>query len=141
MLKIEYRQMLRSNGLIDDFVVYGSGADYLALSKKVDSVVAPKQTLLVDTTSDYKIEVIHSNDQDELFTSLQNERDEYFSIHDWNNRKKLRVIGANNILTELRDFLSDLSTRGEGYSYISEFSERYKYSANSPEWRLHVDTF
>lgn len=50
MLKIEARQMYRSNGLIDDLVVYGIADDYVRLSERIEAadvlrVAGPEQPL------------------------------------------------------------------------------------------------
>lgn len=89
--------------------------------------------------SDISIEIIRDEDEEELFTSLQNKTNDYFSMDDWNDRDILRIYGSNRVLFSLQEFLNDLAGRGEGYSYISEYSENENYSNNSPEWRLHVE--
>ncbi len=85
------------------------------------------------------IQIIRDEAENKLFTSLQNDKNEYFSLDEWNNRSILRVFGGANVLASLQAFLRDLSGRGEGYSYISEYSESIGYSNDSPEWRLHVE--
>ena len=131
--------MFRSNGLIDDFVCNGVPEDYLQFVENVKSVLASKESKKITTDSSLLIEITLDEKADELFTSLQNEKNEYFSIKEWEARDILRVIGDEAVLNELQRFLIDLSGRGEGYSYISEYSEEYKYSPFSPEWRLHVN--
>lgn len=138
MLRVEYRQIFRTNGLIDDFVVFGDPEDYVQFSEKVRAAISSAAPVVVMTDAPLRIEISKSNESEDLFTSLQNESDEYFSMEAWNARSILRVIGSEKMLTELSDFLLNLSGRGEGYSYISEFSESHKYSDLSPEWRLHV---
>lgn len=138
MLRVELRQMYRSNGLIDEFVVYGEPEDYVRFSEEVRSAISSPAPVIVKTDSPLQIEVSKGNESEDLFTSLQNESGEYFSMDAWNARSILRVIGSEQVLIELSDFLADLSGRGNGYSYISEFSESRNYSSHSPEWRLHV---
>ena len=76
---------------------------------------------------------------DVLFTSLQTKKNEYLSVEDWENRDRLRLMGNKTVLIELSNFLKDLSGRGAGYSYLCEYSEKYEYADDSPEWRLHVE--
>jgi len=99
----------------------------------------PEITITLPSESDIVVEITRDEAEAELFTSLQNEQSEYFSFDDWNNRTILRIYGSGSVLSALQSFLRDLSGRGDGYSYISEYSERYSYSRNSPEWRLHVE--
>jgi len=140
VLRVEARQMYRSNGLIDDFVVYGFPNDYLELAEMVESALSSKKPTKLKTSSSIDLEIILNNEESqELFTSLQNEGNEYLSMQEWQERNILRIMGNGKILNELHAFLIDLSGRGEGYSYISEYSESFKYSPYSPEWRLHVD--
>lgn len=89
--------------------------------------------------SNISIEITLDESEEELFTSLQNKTNDYFSSDDWNNRDILRIYGNRSILARLQAFLNDLANRGEGYSYISEYSDNENYSNNSPEWRLHVE--
>lgn len=139
MLRIELRQMFRSNGLIDDFVVYGKPEDYVHFSERVKSAMESPAELVLGGDRPVRIEISEENETGYLFTSLQNENDQYLSMQDWESRSVLRVIGSEAVLRELCAFLLDLSGRGEGYSYISQFSETYKYADLSPEWRLHVE--
>lgn len=139
MLTIEARAMFRSNGLIDDFVVYGTPEDYLHLAKQIALGVCTKEPVIIQTDSPISIEVRLDETQKELFTSLQNQDNEYLSMADWKARNILRVMGNHNTLENLRVFLVDLSTRGEGYSYLSEYSDHNHYLPASPEWRLHVE--
>lgn len=147
MFDIEFRQIFRTNGLIDDFVVTGKPQDYLNLAEKVNSVITSGSTATITTRSHICIEVsIDSGEEEpdldtepELFTSLQSEGDDYFTIEEWGKCNILRVIGNKTILNEFRLFLIKLSGLGEGYSYLSEYSEKYQYSEFSPEWRLNVD--
>ena len=139
MLKIEAREMFRSNGLIDDFVVYGKPEDYIQLSKEVESVISSGKAVSVKSDSKISIEISLDENESELFTSLQNKDDEYFSMDAWRARNILRVMGNKNILESVQLFLIELSGRGEGYSYISEYSDSKGYSQASPEWRLHVE--
>ena len=138
MLKIQLRQMFRSNGLIDDVVVYGSVEDYVQFSERVRASIFSSNAVLLDSDSPIRIEISKNNEFEELFTSLQNESNDYFSMADWNARSILRLVGSEAVLKTLSEFLYDLSGRGEGYSYISEFSDSSEYSNSSPEWRLHV---
>lgn len=139
MLKIEARQMFRSNGLIDDFAVYGAPEDYLRFNETIKAAVSGDKAVMLDTDTPLSIEVTLDNEAHELFTSLQNENNEYLSMEEWNERNILKVAGSEEVLIELCTFLVSLSKRGNGYSYISEYSEKHKYSQYSPEWRLHVE--
>ena len=139
VVRIEARQMFRSNGLIDDLVVYGKPQDYLHFADIVGNAIASKEPTLILSESDISVKIVRDESESELFTSLQNEINEYHSMDDWNNRSILIVIGNSIVLANLQAFLNDLSRRGEGYSYISEYSETSSYSSNSPEWRLHVE--
>lgn len=139
MLTIEARAMFRSNGLIDDFVVYGTPEDYLHLAKQITLGVRTKDPVIIQTDSAISIEVRFDETKKELFTSLQNQDNEYLSMADWKSRDILRIMGNKSTLENLRVFLVDLSTRGEGYSYLSEYSDRNHYLPASPEWRLHVE--
>jgi hypothetical protein len=139
VLSIELRQIFRPNGLIDDVVVYGAPVDYLQFSESVKRAIATCDPVVLETDSPISIEIKREKDAGHLFTSFQNEANEYFSLRDWNDRNILRVVGSEAVLSELSGFLSDLAGRGRGYSYISEYSESNAYSGNSPEWRLHVE--
>jgi hypothetical protein len=130
--------MFRPNGLIDDVVVYGAPEDYEQFSEQVRAAISLPDAVVLKSDSPICIEISKNNESEDLFTSLQNESDEYFLMKDWNARSILRVVGSEAVLSELSEFLSDLSGRGEGYSYISEFSVSSKYSRISPEWRFHV---
>ena len=138
MLRIEYRKLHRPNGLIDDFVIYGVPIDYLALAARLEAAVRSKKAETLHTASLIHIEILSDSEQSELFTSLQNQDDFYSSMDDWEQRNILRIFGNRSVLGALRLFLIDLSGRGDGYSYISEFSEDFGYSTSSPQWRLHV---
>ena len=138
-MRIEVRQMFRSNGLIDDLVVYAKPEEYHQFSDFVGKAISTGKPALVVSESDISIEIILDKAEGELFTSLQNKTNDYFSMDDWNNRNILRIYGNGSVLTRLQSFLNDLAGRGEGYSYISEYSENEHYSSNSPEWRLHVE--
>ena len=138
MLRIELRQIFRSNGLIDDVVVYGAPEDYEQFSKQIKAAISSSDAVVLNSDSPILIEISKDNKSEILFTSLQNESDEYFSMEDWSARSILRVIGSEAVLKKLSEFLPDLSGRGEGYSYISEFSISNEYSSFSPEWRFHV---
>ena len=139
MLKIEKRSKYRSIGLIDDFVVFGTPDDYLSFAKTVRSVIENKEKEVLLTDSSICIEVEINKERKKLFTLLQNETNEYYSSSEWENRNILRIEGSKKTLIQLHVFLIDLSGRGEGYSYISEYSKKNKYSRYSPEWRLHVN--
>lgn len=133
--------MFRSNGLIDDFVVFGMPEDYLPVAEAIQNVISSNSPRTIETNSSINIEIIIvKNETKELFTSLQNENNEYFSMKEWQDRNILRVKGSKAVLMELYQFLVDLSGRGQGYSYISEYSENHTYSHCSPEWRLHVES-
>ncbi len=139
MLKLEFRKKYCSNGLIDDFVLYGTAKDYLDFTNSVDLVLSSfKNKIIVKTTNYIYIEISLDNSINELFTSLQNKDNEYFSYHEWENRDILRVMGSEKVLIELKKFLIDLSKKEQGYSYLSEYSKVCKYSSYSPEWRLHI---
>jgi type I restriction-modification system DNA methylase subunit len=138
MLRIELRKMFRSNGLIDDVLVYGVPEDYLQFSQQVNMAISSPEAVILNSESPICIEITKDNKSNNLFTSLQNERDEYFSMKDWEARNILRVVGTEVVLKELCSFLKDLSAGDEGYSYLSEFSASSEYSRFSPEWRLHV---
>lgn len=130
--------MFRSNGLIDDVVIYGAPEDYQLFAERVRVAISSSEVVILDSDSSIRIEVSKDNASDDLFTSLQNESGEYCSMQDWQSRNVLRVSGSDAQLGELSAFLFDLSGRGEGYSYISEYSKSSGYSRYSPEWRLHV---
>ncbi|MCK9202327.1 MAG: hypothetical protein M0P42_14440 [Gallionella sp.] len=138
VLRIELRQMFRPNGLIDDVVVYGVPEDYRQFSERVKAAISLPDEVVLSTDSPICIEISKGNESEGLFTSLQNESNEYFSMKDWNARNILRVVGSEAVLRELSEFLTCLSGSGDGYSYISEFSISSEYSRYSPEWRLHV---
>ncbi|WP_203142927.1 hypothetical protein [Marinobacter mangrovi] len=138
-MRIEARQMFRPNGLIDDLVVYGKPEDYLLFADYLGKAVSSEEPISMASESDIVVEITREEAKAELFTSLQNEQNEYFSFDDWNNRTILRIYGSGSVLSALQSFLRDLAGRGNGYSYISEYSERYSYARNSPEWRLHVE--
>lgn len=131
--------MFRSNGLIDDLVLYAKPDEYHLFADFVGKSISSKNPILMLSESDISIEIIRDEAKEELFTSLQNKMNDYFSMDDWNNRYILRIYGSNRVLSSLQAFLNDLAGRGEGYSYISEYSESENYSSNSPEWRLHVE--
>jgi len=122
-----------------NFVVYGKPEDYIQLSKQVESVMFSESPIIVKTDSRISIEISIDKNEKKLFTSLQNQDNEYFSMDAWKARNILRVIGSKSELEKLHLFLIDLSGRGEGYSYISEYSEPNNYSEASPELRLHVE--
>ena len=131
--------MFRSNGLIDDLVLYAKPEEYHQFADFVSKAISSKNPTLMLSESDISIEIIHDETEEELSTSLQNKTNDYFSMDDWNNRDILRIYGSNRVLSSLQIFLNDLAGRGEGYSYISEYSESENYSSSSPEWRLHVE--
>lgn len=131
--------MFRSQGLIDDLVVYGKPEDYLLFAEFIGRAIASNEPTIMMSESDISIRIVRDESENELFTSLQNEMNEYFSMDEWNNRSILKVLGSSSVLTNLQTFFNDLCRRGEGYSYISEYSESSGYSSNSPEWRLHVE--
>jgi hypothetical protein len=138
-MRIEARQMFCSNGLIDDLVLYAKPEEYHQFAEFIGKAVSSKNPTLMLSESDISIEIIPDEEEKELFTSLQNKPNDYFSLDDWNNRDILRIYGSDRILSSLQEFLYDLAGRGEGYSYISEYSGSENYSNNSPEWRLHVE--
>lgn len=138
MLRIENRQMFRSNGLIDDLVIYGAPADYVVFAEQVQAAFGRGKPVVFQTASHIQIEILETTTGGELFTSLQNQDDFYASMDDWSERTVLRVRGDAGVLETLRRFLIDLSGRGDGYSYISEYSVDLAYASDSPQWRLHV---
>ncbi|MGR6874055.1 hypothetical protein ACU6U9_17490 [Pseudomonas sp. HK3] len=137
-MRVEARKTFASNGLIDDLVIYGESKDYLQLAELIGNAISSKSPTSLLSKSGITIEIILDY-EDELFTSLQNKTNEYYSMNDWNNRNVLRIYGCEKILSALQSFLSDVAKRGDGYSYISEYSKNLGYSRNSPEWRLHVE--
>ncbi|WP_152560492.1 hypothetical protein [Arenimonas donghaensis] len=139
MLTIELRHIYRPNGLIDDLVVYGLPQDYAHLSERVESAIASTDAVVVDTDSSVRVEISRNDELETLFTSLQNDENEYFSAEDWNGRNVLRVTGPEQALRDLSAYFFGVSLRSEGYRYISEYSDSGKYSEQSPEWRLHVE--
>lgn len=138
-MRIELRQMHRSNGLIDDVVVWGSPDDYIQFADTVGQAINSNGPVVMKSESDISLEICKDETEEDLFTSLQNEKNEYLSMDEWNNRNLLRLCGNKSVLESLKVFLKDVSGRGEGYSYISEYSENHGYSRKSPEWRLHVE--
>lgn len=138
-MRIETRQMYRTNGLIDDFVLFGKPEEYVLFASLVEKAITSKVFVPMLTESEITIQIYLSDSDHELFTSLQNDKNDYYSMEDWNNRNYLRVFGCKEVLLELSKYLMDLSARGDGYSYISEYSNNMEYSTLSPEWRLHVD--
>ncbi len=42
MLQLEARKLFRANGLIDDFVIYGTAGDYEEFAKAVESALSGK---------------------------------------------------------------------------------------------------
>lgn len=138
MLRVEHRQLFRPNGLIDDFVVHGGPEDYVAFSAQVMLAAQSHDPVALACDAPLRIEISRLDTATALFTSLQNEANDYLSMEDWANRRILRVVGAGDVLERLALFLSDVAHRGVGYSYISEFSAAGGYAAHSPEWRLHV---
>lgn len=139
-MRIDARRIFRSNGLIDDFVLYGKPEDYLLFAEFIGKAISSRKPTLMLSESEISIQIFRDETKDELFTSLQNETNEYHSMDDWNARNVLKIFGSDAVLTSLQTFLVELSGRGEGYSYITEFSEVKNYSSHSPEWRLHVET-
>ena len=138
-MRIEARRMFRSNGLIDGLVIYAKPEEYRQFADFVAKAINSKKPTWMLSESDISIEIIRDDAEKVLFTSLQNKMNEYFSIDDWNNRDILRVYGSQCVLSSLQAFLHDLAGRGEGYSYVSEYSESKHYSNHSPEWRLHIE--
>jgi hypothetical protein len=125
--------MFRPNGLIDDFVVYGSPMDYKTLSEHVEAALSSSDPVVVGTDSEIHIEISEDDKMEQLFTSLQNEDNQYLSMQDWGDRYILRVTGSAPVLRQLAAFFAHVSSRGEGYSYISEFSASNQYYRASPE--------
>ena len=138
MLHVEHRQMFAINGLIDDFVLYGKPSDYVEFARAVESASHGEPTTILHTATSLRIEINNEPEIKQLMTSLQNQANEYLSTDDWAKRDILRVWGSQAILKQLHTFLIDLSGRGEGYSYLAEFSEEDLIHHSSPEWRLHV---
>lgn len=139
VVRIEARQMFRPNGLIDDLVLYAKPEEYHQFADFVGKAISSNTPTLMLSESDISIEIIRDETEEELFTSLQNKTNDYFSMDDWSNRDALRIYGSHRVLSCLQEFLNDLAGRGEGYSYLSEYSETSGYSSSSPEWRLHVE--
>jgi hypothetical protein len=140
MLSLEYRQMFRTNGLIDDFVLHGKAVDYVVFAEKVAAAIGSGKAETLRTASTITIEISCDGDEGrELFTAFQNSEHFYRSIDDWNQRDILRLSGSAAVLESLRLFLLDLSTRDEGYSYLAEYSDSHTYCTDSPEWRLHLE--
>lgn len=138
MLHVELRQCFAINGLLDDVVVHGTPADYIAWARTVESAIHGQSIATLDTASHLRIEIDGSTENETLMTSLQNEDNVYLSMQDWERRDILRMWACPAVLEHVRLFLVDLSGRGEGYSYLSEFSDAYACHHASPEWRLHV---
>ena len=138
MLRVEHRQMMRINGLIDDFALYGEATDYLDFAATVESAIQSKEPQTLQTASRFHIEIACDTKSDELYTSLQNHDAEYSSLDDWEQRNTLRIWGNAPVLEHLHVFLRSFPERGQGYSYISEYSEEHPYHLLSPQWRLHV---
>lgn len=138
VLKVEVRKMFRSNGLIDDVVVLGRPQDYVQFAEVVETAVSSSVAVVFAINLPFSIEVRMDNSVEELFTSLQNKDNKYFSIAEWNERNILRVVGSKNVLRQFNEFLRKMALKEEGYGYISQFSNICEYSVFSPEWRLHV---
>jgi hypothetical protein len=138
-MRIEARQLFRSNGLIDDLVLYAKPNGYLQFAEFVGKAINSGKPTLMTTESNISFEITCDEEEEELFTSLQNKTNDYFSMDDWKNRNILRVYGTRSTLESLQKFLVNLAAIGEGYSNISEYSENGVYSTESPEWRLHVE--
>ena len=138
MIDLEHRQMYRSSGLIDDFVLHGRSADYRSFALQVQAAVRSGKPEQVPTSSPIGIEIACDPSQADLFTSLQNQDGLYPDMKEWAQRSILKLRGSTEVLEALCAFLIDLSGRGQGYSYISEYSEQFGYAEDSPEWRLHV---
>jgi hypothetical protein len=130
--------MFRINGLIDDFVLSGDPSDYLEFASAVESAFQRSEPVTLQTASNFRIEIAHDTGKSELLTSLQNQDDHYPSMKDWEDRSMLRIWGNVTVLRQLNLFLKGIPERGEGYSYLSEYSEEHLYHPLSPEWRLHV---
>ena len=140
MLKLELRQKFWSNGLIDDVVVFGLPEDYVHFSEAVAAAIVSPQPVVLRTDTHVCVEITRNDNIDTLFTSLQNQSDEYFSMDAWNARSILRVLASERTLLKLSTYLLAVAGRGIGYSYISEFTEPGQYSDQSPEWRLHIQS-
>ena len=103
--------MFRSNGLIDDLVLYAKPEEYRQLSDFVGKAISTEEPTLMLSESDISIEIILDETEEELFTPLQNKTNDYFSMDDWNNRDILRIYGSGSILARLQAFLNDLAGR------------------------------
>lgn len=57
MIHVEHREMYRTNGLIDDFVVYGSPGGYIALASRIRSAIETGRPEVVRTSSEICIEI------------------------------------------------------------------------------------
>src|SRR5690554_3142322 len=120
MIHVEHREMYRPNGLIDDFIVYGSPSGYIALASRIRSAIETGRPEVVRTFSEICIEIQVEPELVELRTSLQNEANLYATKDAWAQRDIVRLSGGEKVLEALSAFLVGLSARGEGYSYISE---------------------
>ncbi|GEM_PF-3302572 len=140
MFQVQYRQMFRSNGLLDDFVLRGNLEDYEEFANAIKLALDSGQPTTFETNSTYQISITESEDHPELFTSLQNEENMYSSMNEWQSRSILRVQGSSAVLGELIEFLISIGSNSSAYVYLSEYSERLHYSKHSPEWRLEVES-
>ena len=138
MLHVEHRKMFSINGLIDDFVIFGKPSDYIEFARAVDASIRSGEVSILHTATPLRIEINSESELKELMTSLQNQSNQYLSMDDWERRDILRLWGSPTLLEQLRLFLVDLAGRGEGYSYLSEYSETHSYDHLCPVWRLHV---
>jgi hypothetical protein len=114
MIHIEHREMQRSNGLIDDFVVYGSPDDYNSLASRVRSAVGSGEPEIVHTSSRIGIEIQIDPELSELFTSLQNQDNLYPTKSAWAERNILRVAGGKEVLEALSAFFTTLVRAAKG---------------------------
>ena len=138
-MRNETTQMYRSNGLIDDLVIYAKPEAYALFTEMVGKVIHSKAPALIRSDSGISIEIICDERREVLFTPLQNKTNQNFSLEDWNRRNILRLWGIRNRLSELKGYLEEFAKRGLEYSYISEYSEAASYSQYSPEWWLHME--
>lgn len=88
---------------------YGKKHDYLEFASLVKSVTETSETASLNTTSEISIEVSVNNSYPELFTSLQNKENEYFSMPEWEERNIFKIIGNKSVLENLYLFFTDLA--------------------------------
>lgn len=138
-MRIEVRQLPPSNVWADDIIVYGTPVDYQSFAEFVDKCLETNSPTLMLTESDVLVEIVLDESQDELLSSYQVNQSDDASMEHVNHEIVLRVCGNRTILSVLKEFLVDLSGRGDGYSYLCEYSEKYDCAEESKDWRMHVE--